>query len=72
MNRRQIMYLIISPVRDEDRNIEKTLQSVIRQTHKPLKWIIVDDGSTDGTVDIVENYCQDYDWITLLRLPMNW
>ena len=38
-------YLIVSPVKDEVRHVERTLQSVTRQTTLPVRWIIVDDGS---------------------------
>lgn len=57
-------YLIISPVKNEEQFIEKTIQSVINQTVLPKKWIIVDDGSTDGTRDILRKYSDQYDFIT--------
>lgn len=41
--------VLISPVRDEEKYIEKTIQSVASQTILPVEWVIVDDGSTDGT-----------------------
>src|SRR6185369_290687 len=40
-------YVLISPVRDEDRHIVTTLESVIGQTLRPAEWVIVDDGSND-------------------------
>src|SRR5215472_8640697 len=46
-------YVLITPVRDEVRFIELTIKSVVAQTVRPLKWVIVSDGSTDGTDDIV-------------------
>jgi len=39
------------------------------QTQPPLRWVIVSDGSTDGTDDIVLEYVKQHDWITLIRLP---
>jgi len=69
MEKDNIRYIIISPVRNEEKNIESTIQSVISQTVKPMKWIIVDDGSSDRTIDIVEKYTKNYDWISLLKLP---
>lgn len=69
MERAKIQYIIISPVRNEEKNIEKTIQSVISQTIKPIKWIIVDDGSSDKTIDIVNKYLEAQEWITLLKLP---
>ncbi len=62
-------YVLITPARNEAEFIELTLQSMVAQTHKPLKWIIVSDGSTDGTDDIVRKYTADNPWIELLRMP---
>jgi glycosyltransferase involved in cell wall biosynthesis len=62
-------YVLITPARNEEAFIKKTIESVISQTHKPLKWVIVDDGSTDGTPDIVARYSIPYPWITLLQMP---
>ena len=62
-------YVLITPAWNEALFIENTLNSVVRQTLRPLKWVIVSDGSTDGTDDIVKNYVTQYDWIELVRLP---
>ncbi len=64
-----IRYYIISPVRNEARNIELTITSVIGQTVRPAQWLIVDDGSTDGTIEIVQRYTRQHPWITLMKLP---
>jgi len=69
MDIKSIKYVIISPVRNEEKNIEYTIKSVISQTLKPTKWIIVDDGSTDTTADIIKKYAINRDWISLIRLP---
>jgi glycosyltransferase involved in cell wall biosynthesis len=61
-------YIIISPVRDEADRIEKTLQSVLAQTMRPSRWIIVDDGSQDQTPEIVKRYAQGRNWIHLHRI----
>ena len=61
-------YILISPVRNEARNIEATLQSVTRQTRKPLVWVIADDGSTDGTPELVNGFAANHPWIRLVRL----
>jgi glycosyltransferase involved in cell wall biosynthesis len=60
-------YIIISPVRDEERYIEFTLKSVINQTMKPILWVIVDDGSTDATGDILDKYAAQYGWIKVVH-----
>lgn len=49
-------YVIISPIRNEESYIEKTLESIMAQTIKPEKWLIVDDGSTDRTAEIVKRF----------------
>ena len=63
-------YVLITPARNEARLIEQTIQSVVCQTVLPLKWVIVSDGSSDGTDEIVERYAANYAWIELLRLPV--
>ena len=62
-----LRYVIISPVKDEERYVEFTLRSVTQQTLKPLLWIIVNDGSTDGTGKILESYSTKFDWIKVLH-----
>jgi poly-beta-1,6-N-acetyl-D-glucosamine synthase len=62
-------YVLITPARNEAEFIELTLKSVVAQTLLPLKWVIVSDGSTDGTDDIVKRYAAEYRWIELLRMP---
>jgi glycosyltransferase involved in cell wall biosynthesis len=60
-------YVLITPARNEEGYIERTIQSVISQTILPLKWIIVSDGSTDRTDAIVEHYLSDHPFIKLYR-----
>lgn len=62
-------YVLITPARNEARSIELTIQSVVSQSARPLKWVIVSDGSTDGTDDIVRRHASDHPWIELLRMP---
>jgi glycosyltransferase involved in cell wall biosynthesis len=62
-------YVLITPVRNEAQFIELTIKSVVAQTVRPLKWVIVSDGSTDGTDDIVNKYISQHDWIELVRRP---
>jgi glycosyltransferase involved in cell wall biosynthesis len=62
-------YVLITPARNEAAFIELTLKSVVEQTVRPLKWVIVSDGSTDGTDEIVTKYLADNPWIELLRMP---
>jgi glycosyltransferase involved in cell wall biosynthesis len=60
-------YVVITPVRDEESYIEKTITSVVSQTCKPSQWIIVNDGSTDKTGEIIDRYCAEHPWITVIH-----
>ena len=62
-------YVLITPARNESAFIEKTLESMIRQTVLPAKWVIVDDGSTDATAEIVRRYLAQNPWIELVQMP---
>ena len=64
-----LKYVVITPARNEARFIELTLESVANQTVLPRKWVIVSDGSTDGTDDIVTKYIARNPWIELVRMP---
>lgn len=66
---RTLSYVVITPARNEAEFIELTLKSVVAQTILPLKWVIVSDGSTDGTDDIVSRYAARNPWIELVRMP---
>ena len=61
--------MLITAARNEAGLIERTIQSVVAQTHQPLRWVIVSDGSTDGTDEIVQRHAAAHPWIELLRMP---
>jgi len=63
------LYVVVTPARNEEAFIEKTIESIIRQTARPLKWVIVNDGSTDATGSIAEKYAARHDWIEVVTLP---
>ena len=56
MNPKDYSYVIITPARNEEAFIDQTIKSVISQTFLPKRWIIVSDGSTDRTDEIVTQY----------------
>lgn len=62
-------YVLITPARNEAAFIEQTITSVIAQTIPPFRWVIVSDGSTDGTDEIVSRYAAVHKWIELVRTP---
>jgi len=56
-------YAIITPVRDEEQYIEATIASVLAQNIRPVEWVIVNDGSTDRTGEIVDRYAFKFPFI---------
>jgi poly-beta-1,6-N-acetyl-D-glucosamine synthase len=62
-------YALITPARNEADFIELTIRSVIAQSVRPLKWVIVDDASTDRTPEIVASYIAANSWIELVQMP---
>lgn len=61
-------YVIITPAKDEEQHIEKTIQSMLSQTVKPKRWVIVDDGSRDRTAEIVQKYLVPNEFIFFLKM----
>jgi glycosyltransferase involved in cell wall biosynthesis len=64
-----LAYVLITPARNEERFIDGTINSVTTQTLLPKKWVIVSDGSTDRTDEIVRKYVGGYPWIEFIRRP---
>lgn len=62
-------YVLITPARNEANSIELTIQSVLAQTIRPIRWVIVSDGSSDETDNIVDKYIGANPWIELVRMP---
>ena len=62
-------YLVITPCRNEAEFARRTLDSVTAQTVLPVRWVIVDDGSTDATPQILAEYAAKYEFITVIRRP---
>jgi poly-beta-1,6-N-acetyl-D-glucosamine synthase len=61
-------YVLMTAAYNEEARIEKTLQSVISQTVRPERWVIVSDNSADRTDEIVQSYANRYDFIRFLRV----
>jgi glycosyltransferase involved in cell wall biosynthesis len=61
-------YALMTAAYNEEATIQKTIESVLSQTLRPKRWVIVSDGSTDGTDAIVQRYANEYDFIRFLRM----
>ncbi|SPF40180.1 Glycosyltransferase [Candidatus Sulfotelmatobacter kueseliae] len=61
-------YVLLTAAYNEEAYIERTIQSVVSQTLRPRRWVIVDDDSTDRSGQIVQSYAEKHDFIKLLRV----
>jgi glycosyltransferase involved in cell wall biosynthesis len=62
-----VKYVVVTPVRDEEKHIEATVRSVASQTIRPTEWIIVNDGSSDRTGEIVDQCEAQFPWIHVIH-----
>src|SRR5580765_7546620 len=65
-----LRYVLVTPARNEEAYIERTIESVLKQTVPPLRWVIVNDGSTDSTGEIVKRYIGRCSWLELIERPV--
>jgi len=61
-------YIVITPCKNEDDNLSDLIQSLVKQSITPVLWIIVDDGSTDKTPEIINEIKKEYKWIQSICL----
>ena len=61
-------YILVTPCKNEGGNLKKLIQSVLDQTIRPVLWVIMDDGSTDNTLDILKKAKENYGWIEYVQL----
>ncbi len=69
MKKNNPKYVIISPVRDEADFLPRVIKSMVNQTFRPREWVLVDDGSSDATPEIIKSAAAEHSWITYLRKP---
>jgi poly-beta-1,6-N-acetyl-D-glucosamine synthase len=56
-------YVLITPVKDEYSNFQRTIKSILNQVIKPEKWVIINDGSTDGTKELIDELSKNNPWV---------
>ena len=59
-------YVVVSPMKNEEKYVSLTLESVVSQTIQPVEWVIVNDGSTDRSPEIVNSFAAKNSWIRVL------
>jgi poly-beta-1,6-N-acetyl-D-glucosamine synthase len=63
-----LTYAVVTPARNELENLTRLAESMTAQTLLPIQWVIVDDGSDDGTVELGQELSAQHPWI-VLRTP---
>lgn len=63
-----IKYIVVTPCRNEEKNLPDLIQSMAAQTIKPVLWVIIDDGSTDRTPEIIKAVIKKHNWVQSIRL----
>ncbi len=61
-------YILVTPAKNEGKNLPKLIHTIIKQIRKPIIWIIVDDGSTDETFEIIKRAQSEYSWMQALKM----
>ena len=64
-----LTYSIITPARDEADTLPALARALGQQSVRPLRWVIVEGGSSDATLDVAETIVAEYDWARLVELP---
>jgi len=62
-----LTYVLVTPARNEAAFLQQTIRCLVAQTVRPVRWVIVSDGSTDGTDEIVSKYAAEHPWIEQVR-----
>src|ERR1035438_10041404 len=60
-------YVVITPVRDEEKHLPQTIESMASQTIRPAFWVIVNDGSSDNTGDVADAAAAKHSWIRVVH-----
>jgi poly-beta-1,6-N-acetyl-D-glucosamine synthase len=65
----ELRYAVVTPARNEEANLERLAAAMIAQEHPPAAWVIVDDGSTDRTPEILAALTAEHAWIRSAQRP---
>lgn len=60
-------YLLITPIKDEEKHLSQLKKTVLAQAVRPLVWVIVDSGSTDSSYSIAKTIFENIDWVHIIK-----
>jgi len=66
---RNITYAAVTPARDEAEHLPRLAASMLAQDVKPVRWVIVENGSSDATFELASSLADEHDWIEAIRSP---
>lgn len=66
--KQSLSYVVITPARNEGNNLRRLAASMIEQTATPARWLVVDNGSTDDTPEVVQSLAAEHAWIKLVSV----
>ena len=64
-------YIAITPARDEEALLPGLIESMRMQTVAPSRWIVIDDGSTDNSLEVISDLCRHHDCIRVIQHDVN-
>lgn len=64
-----LSYALVSPVRNEEGNLRRLAVSIDAQTHKPTRWVVIDNGSDDRTIEVARELARTRNWMTVTTVP---
>jgi len=67
--KKKIRYIVVTPAKNEEKNLPVVIESLQSSTLKPALWVIVDDNSTDNTSDIIREKSLKYNNIVYVKYP---
>lgn len=65
----RLSYAIVTPARDEAANLACVAACLVAQTLRPTAWVVVDNGSRDGTLEIARQLARKHTWIRVVSVP---
>jgi biofilm PGA synthesis N-glycosyltransferase PgaC len=69
LTRSALTYALVTPVRTEEANLTRLAESILSQSLLPERWVIVDNGSEDGTADVAERLAAAHEWVRTISIP---